>query len=296
MRARFKLAGQGVVGGLFERDGTNHFAAALVGRHLVQQRALAVQHADTGGAERLVAGERVEVAIEASYIDTHVGCGLGAVQQDQGPHVVSGRDDCLHGIDRSQGVGDMNHRDYSGPVAQQSVKRLHVQLTVTVDGNNHQARARLFADHLPGNDVGVVLHPGDQHFVTRSEPYLAQACGNEIDRLGGSPGKDDFVGPRRIDVIAHLVPGALVGVRGTLAQLVHAPVYVGVVAPFVGNHGIDHGLGPLRRGGAVQVGQRLAVHLLKQRREVGTACGDPGGTPWSRDVADSAHNNPPQCS
>ena len=87
----------------------------------------------------------------------------------------------------------MNHRDDSGPVAQQAVIRLHIQFTVTVDGYNHQARARLFADHLPGNDVRVVLHPGNQHFVTRSEPYLAQAGGDEIDRLGGSPGKDDFV-------------------------------------------------------------------------------------------------------
>ena len=190
----------------------------------------------------------------------------------------------------------MNHRDDPGAIVQQAVKGLHVQLTGARDGRGHQARSRLFADHLPGNDVRVVLHPGDEHFVTGPEPGLAQTGGDEIDRFGRSPGKDDFVGPRRIDVFAHLVPGAFVGVRGTLAQLVHAPVHVGMVALLVGNHGIDHGLGPLRRGGAVQVGQWLAVNLLMQRGEVRAVCGDAGGARWTRYVADSAHSSPPQCS
>ena len=36
-------------------------------------------------------------------------------------------------------------------------------------GATRSVRALFFAEHLPGHDVGVVLHGGDQHFVARAD-------------------------------------------------------------------------------------------------------------------------------
>ena len=63
------LYGSDVVEGLLEGDRADHVAAALVRRHGLEEAGLAVQDADAGGAEQLVAGERVEVAIEVLDVD-----------------------------------------------------------------------------------------------------------------------------------------------------------------------------------------------------------------------------------
>ena len=44
----------------------------------------AVEHADAGGAEDLVAGEGVEIGVERLHVHLHVRRGLGAVDQRQG--------------------------------------------------------------------------------------------------------------------------------------------------------------------------------------------------------------------
>ena len=55
-------------------------------------------------------------------------------------------------------------------------------------------------------------------------------------------------------------------------------MHIGMVAPFVSDHGVDHGLGPLCRGGAVEIGQRLAVNLLVERGEIRASCGNARGS------------------
>ena len=93
-RACFELEGQIVVGGLGKGDGADHVAAALVRRHGVEQRALAVEHADAGGPVNLMAAEGVEVAIERLHIDGEVRNGLCSVDED-GDAVAVGQLDHL---------------------------------------------------------------------------------------------------------------------------------------------------------------------------------------------------------
>ena len=63
LRARLKLVRQVVVQGLFKRDHLDHVAAAMVGRHIRQQRLFSVEYADPRRAEQLMAGKGVEVTI-----------------------------------------------------------------------------------------------------------------------------------------------------------------------------------------------------------------------------------------
>ena len=79
-RACLELGGQVGVGRLFEGDGLDHLAAALVRRHPLEQGFLAVEDADTGRAEELVPGEGIEVAVQLLYVDGEVRHGLGAVE------------------------------------------------------------------------------------------------------------------------------------------------------------------------------------------------------------------------
>ena len=82
------LCGSDVVERPLERHRADHVAAALIRRHRVEQRRLPVEHADAGRPEDLVAGERVEVAVERLHVDRHVRDGLRAVDEHRNPAAV----------------------------------------------------------------------------------------------------------------------------------------------------------------------------------------------------------------
>ena len=54
--------------------------------------------------------------------------------------------------------------------------------------------AGLAADLLPRNQVGVVLHDGDDDLVTGLEHRGCKALGDQVERLARVTGEDDLVG------------------------------------------------------------------------------------------------------
>src|SRR5205085_11558216 len=65
-----------------------------------------------------------------------------------------------------------------------------------------------------------------------------------------------------------LLARALVGGGRTLAQVVHAAMYVRVLFAQVLAPSLDDDARDLRRGGVVEVDERLAVHGLPQNRKI----------------------------
>src|ERR1700748_2621961 len=76
----FEAARRRLVRRLLEGDIGNHVATSLPGRSLRQHVRLAVEHADSGRREDLVAGEDIEIAIERLDIDGHMRNRLRAVE------------------------------------------------------------------------------------------------------------------------------------------------------------------------------------------------------------------------
>src|SRR5439155_13710860 len=127
-RAGLELVGQGVVGRLGERDRADHVAAALPGRHRVEQGRLAVKHADARRTVDLVSGEDVEVAIEVLDVDRQVRYRLGAVQKDGHAVAVGPGDDLANRVHRAQAVGDVQHGHQPGARTQQLLELVQQQL------------------------------------------------------------------------------------------------------------------------------------------------------------------------
>jgi hypothetical protein len=71
-------------------------------------------------------------------------------------------------------------------------------------------------------------------------------------------------------IVGHALAHRLVGVRGLLAEEVHAAVDVCVLTRVVAGEAVDHRLGLLRGGRVVEVDKRLVVvEVLLERRERG---------------------------
>ena len=211
--------------------------------------------------------EGIEVAAEAAHVHIEVLHRLGAVDQGQGA-LAMGRFDQLrnriHGAERIAHVAE-GHQLGSGTELGMEI------LKVDLPGWRHtaggQRRAAALAEKLPRHDVGVVLHFRDEHFVAGFEP-VRQAGGGQIDPLSGASGEDEFPGLARADQGGNLRASLLHRRRGLVGQQVGGAMDVGVVVLVVTANRIDDRLRLLRGGGAVEVGERLAVDLPGEYREV----------------------------
>ena len=198
-----------------------------------------------------------------------MGSGLGAVEHQVGPAFLRQPGDLVHRIHGPEGVRDVDHRDDAGPVAQERGKPVHVELAAVGDRRRQHLRAGQVGDHLPGHDVRVVLHPGEEHLVPLAEGVAAERGGHQVQALGGAPDEDHLVGGLRPDELRHPPPRALVVLGRPFREDVDAAVDIRVAGLVNVVHGVEDGARLLGARGVVEVGDRLAADLLRQDREVG---------------------------
>ena len=145
---------------------------------------------------------------------------------------------------------------------------LELQRPLVSDRNHPQRRALFLTHHLPGHDVGVVLHGGDHHLVSRAETCTPERLGHQIDAFGGVAREDDFVRGGCVDEALHRGAGVLERLSGALAEQVDAAMDVRIVLAVVGHQRVKHRTRLLRRRGVVQVHERFAVHGLPKNGKV----------------------------
>ena len=165
-RSRFELVRERVVGRFLETDRENHVAATLVGGHGIEDRFLPVQHAHAGWPIDFVRGERVEVAVQSLNVHSQVRHALSAVDHHDRPVLVGHGDHFLNGVDGAEGVGGMpdgNELRARGEHARVFVEQ---ELAGIIHRDDAEPGSLLIAQHLPGNDVGVMLDRRDEDFVS----------------------------------------------------------------------------------------------------------------------------------
>ena len=129
-------------------------------------------------------------------------------------------------------------------------------------------RALLFAEHLPGDDVRVVLHGRNDDLVACADELAPVAMHHEIDAFGGAADKDALLRLAGIDEALHLLARAFVSGGRFLAQVMNAAMNIGMFVFEINAATIDYHLRHLRGSSIVEIDQRLAVHRLAQHRKV----------------------------
>jgi hypothetical protein len=85
-------------------DRANHVSAADERRHLLEQLAAPVQHANPGRPVSLVAGPRVEVGVDRAQVDRERGNRLGAVDDEHRTGGMGTPGDLGDRVDRAEHV------------------------------------------------------------------------------------------------------------------------------------------------------------------------------------------------
>ena len=170
-------------GAALHRDRVDHGAAADERRHRRQDVGPAPQTADPGGTEHLVPTPRDEVDAQLSYVDRHVRHRLAGIQQDQRPDLACPRSEDRDGIDRAQDVALVHETQQAGALVDQLVQIAQVQAAIVGQADPTQDHTRLVAQFLPGHEIGVMLHLGDDDLVTLSQHEPIRTGGQVLAAL-----------------------------------------------------------------------------------------------------------------
>ena len=169
-RARLELVGELVVDGLLEGD-RERSCRRRPGRAASPRAARLGRRARRCRWARTSCGRRRRRSRSRAPARRPARCGrrLGAVDQHGSAPGVGDVDDAPDRVDRAERVGDVGDRDELGARPDELLELVEQQLAGVVDGRDAQTGAPLLADHLPGDDVGVVLHRRDEHLVALAE-------------------------------------------------------------------------------------------------------------------------------
>ena len=238
-RARLELPRHLVPLRGLEGHAGDHAAAGQERGHRVEQVAAAPERTDPRRAEHLVTGERREVDAQRRDVDRHVRDALCGVEDDDRADVVGARGDVGDRVDRAERVADVGQGDEPRAAGEESVEVVEVEPAVIGDRHVREGRAGRRGELLPRDEVGVVLHPGRDDEVARSDVRAAPAVRDEVQRLGGVSHEDDLAVARRADESRQGAARALEAGVGVSAELVDAAMDVGVVMGVGVGDGID---------------------------------------------------------
>ena len=245
------------------RDGFDHLAAGEKRRHFLEQVLPAVQPADAHGAKDLVPGEGEEIRAQLLHIHRHMRRALRAVHDHDRALLVRHGGDFLDRVLPAENIRHLRHGDDLRALGNERFDLLKIHTAVGRALDELQLRARLAADHLPRQQIAVVLHDRHEHLIARLDVRQAVAVGDEVQALGRVAGKDDLTRRACPDEIAHGLARLLIDIGRLHAQRIQPAQGVGIVAAVEIRHRVQHALRALRRGRVINIGD---VRVLKDRK------------------------------
>ncbi len=149
-------------------------------------------------------------------------------------------DDLLHRIDGAQGIGYMHHRHQSGTFIEQLPEFIHDEIAIIVNGDYAQLRPGLFTQQLPGHDIGMVFHLGDDDLVTVTDVGTTITLCHQVDGIRRPAGEDDLLNGRCIDKCSNLISRLFICRGGLFTQCMHAAMDIGIVFTVITLQGFDN--------------------------------------------------------
>jgi hypothetical protein len=240
-RSRLELPGQIGPRRLVGGDRPDHVPATDERRHLLEQRAAAMQHADAGGPVGLVPGPGVEVCVDRLQVDRHLRDRLSAVDDDNGTGGMRPPDHLGNRIDRPDHVRNVDQRNQLWLASEQDIERIEVEVAVIEHRHVRDLGLAVLTEDLPGHDVRVVLHLGEHDQVPTGDIHSPPRVRDEVDRGRGVGGEHGLL-RRRSQPRGDPLARTFVQVGGLDGQRIHPAVDRRARLRVVTSHRVDHRL------------------------------------------------------
>ena len=142
------------------------------------------------------------------------------------------------------------------------------QLAFFIHRNHFQRDPFTGSLYLPGNDIGMVFHHRNDHFVTGRHTFVGKAGSNQVDRLCRPTRENNLVGRAGVQELLHGLACILMRFRRRLAQEMNAAVNIGIHIIIATLDLFHHTAWLLGCRSVVEVNKRLIVYLMIQNREI----------------------------
>ena len=144
---------------------------------------------------------------------------------------------------------------------------------IAIDGQVTDPNADPLRQQLPGDNIAVVLHLGEQNLIAGLQVRGRPGLGHEVDAFGCAAREDDFVRRSSMDELSGALPCGLEGRSRAVAELVDTAMHVRIVVLVVMAQSIQHAEGLLTRSRIVQIDQGMSVDFLIENRKVSPESG-----------------------
>ncbi len=111
----------------------------------------------------------------------------------------------------------MGNRDETNVIVEECLVRTRDQFAAVFHRHHGQFDAGLFAQELPGDDVGMMLEMRDEDRISGAEPWPAIALRDKIHGFGRSAREDHLVAAGGVDECLDSIARALEGFGCTMA-------------------------------------------------------------------------------
>ena len=160
----------------------------------------------------------------------------------------------------TQNVRHMRHRNEARSFAESRFISLHVERTIFVQRHPFKDCTITFPKEMPGNDIGVVLHDGENNLIARLDVFRDPA-GDQIDTFRRAARENDLFHARGIEEAPYIFAGVFHCRCRLIGERVEATVHIGIGRAHLVGQSRDNRLRLLRRSGTVQIDERLSIHL-----------------------------------
>lgn len=146
-----------------------------------------------------MSGKCVEIAIQLLHVRAPVHDALTSVHDGDRPHGMRRVDNPAQFGPCAERIRRLRHGDGARTPVEQRRQQFGAQTPFVVEGQHPDFGPFAFAQHLPRNDIGVVLHFADDDVVARTDEFLAPRIGHRIERSRRAGRENHLFLLRRLD-------------------------------------------------------------------------------------------------
>ena len=268
--SRLKFVRQFCPNGTFSGDRLDHFTTGQERRHGLQEFPLSIQNTNAHWAQQLMPGEDEEVRVHTLHIHCHMRRALCTVHYCDRADAVRLLNDLFNRVSAPCHIGDFIKSHQAGPLCDRLINRLVRDASVLLTFQIAQFRTCAASNHLPRQNIAVMLSDRHHDLIPFAEIGQAVAVGDQIQALRCVAGKDDLRALFRVDELSHRFSRVLVAVRRVDTQLIEPAQGVCIRVFVEVLHCFDHAVWFLGCSRIIQIG---LIRLNKKRKITADAIG-----------------------
>src|SRR6202044_1452281 len=104
----------------------------------------------------------------------------------------------------AQGIRNLGERYQPRLWTKELLVLIEQNLAIVVDGGYTQASTLFRTQHLPGNNIGVMLNPTDDDLIALIDVAPSPCLGDQVDGLGRAAHEYDLFRGGSVEEVCHL--------------------------------------------------------------------------------------------